>query len=186
MRRAGNKQRHTGPAADVESKNSLSTRLPTSETVQFCGGHKTPASPSTFFNAFLQGGSRRYCSVTSKIRRREFVGSFALSVKRLRGRCVDRRPIVVESKKQAHLIARHCRLQPTERVFRYEERPFHRAVMPPEPNGTSGRIKNSASIWKVEHGPRRFVTRRQKSSICAGLRHPAPTRNFLRDCARIF
>jgi len=184
LRRAGNKQRHTGPAADVESKNSLSTRRPTSETVQFCGGHRRALL--AVFNAFLQGGSRRYCSVTSKIRRREFVGSFALSVKRLRGRCVDRRPIVVESKKQTHLIARHCRLQPTERVFRYEERPFHRAVMPPEPNGTSGRIKNSASIRKVEHGPRRFVTRRRKSSICVGLRHPAPTRNFLRDCVRIF
>jgi hypothetical protein len=36
--------------------------------------------------------------------------------------------------------------------------------MSPELNGTSGRIKNSASVRKVEHGPGRFVTRRRKSS----------------------
>ena len=30
--------------------------------------------------------------------------------------------------------------------------PFHRAVMPPKPNGTSSWIKNSTLIREIEHG----------------------------------
>jgi hypothetical protein len=37
-------------------------------------------------------------------------------------------------------------------VFGYKERPLHRAIMPPKPNGMSSWIKNSALIREIEHG----------------------------------
>jgi hypothetical protein len=87
----------------------------------------------------------------SKIRRYEFIRPFSLP--RVHGhRCrADFCSVCVESEKQARLVARQVRLQAPERFLRYEERPLHRAVMAPEPNGASGRIKNAACVRKVEH-----------------------------------
>ena len=48
----------------------------------------------------------------------------------------------------------HVRLQPLKGLFCYKERPLHRAVMTPEPNGSSGWIENAALIWEIEHGHR--------------------------------
>ena len=64
---------------------------------------------------------------------------------------VDRGPICIKGAKQARLIKRHFRLQPHEGVFSDKERPLHRAVMPPEPHGTPGRIENAAFVRKIEH-----------------------------------
>jgi hypothetical protein len=88
----------------------------------------------------------------SKIRRYEFIGPFSLPRVRGLGCCIDFCSVCVESEKQAGLVARQVRLQSLERFLRYEERPLHRAVVTPEPNGASGRIKNAAWVRKVEHG----------------------------------
>src|SRR5690349_17671021 len=111
--------------------------------------HGTYLSRGTLFNeAGRQRRSQEWLpkihNATSKIRRREFIGRFTLAVKRLRGRRIDRRPIVVESKQQARLIARHGRLQPLERVLRYKERPFHRAVM--AQNRTARRVGSKTRL----------------------------------------
>jgi SAM-dependent methyltransferase len=45
-------------------------------------------------------------------------------------------------------------LQPLKGIFCYKERPLHRAVMTPEPNGSSGWIENAALLRKIEHGHR--------------------------------
>src|ERR1700722_1729661 len=121
----------------------------------------------------------------SEVRHHELVGALALALVRLHGRGVDGGPVSIEGEQQARLMVVHVRLQPLERVFGYKERPLHRAIMTPEPDGTSGRIKYSASVREIEHRSGRFFTRRWRSSIFAGLRHRALTNNSLPDCARI-
>ena len=122
----------------------------------------------------------------SKVSRQEFIGPSPFPLIRLHRRRVDRRPIGVESEKQACLITRHFRLQPHKCVFGHKERPLHRTVMTPEPNRPARRIENSALIWEIEHGPfTALFNRYWKSSIFAGLRHPVPTNNLLLDCVRM-
>jgi hypothetical protein len=76
--------------------------------------------------------------------------------------------MVIKGAKYARLVVSHVRLQPLEGVFSYKERPLHRTVMPPKPNGTSSWIKNSALIREIEHGSLRF-----QSSRHGGWRHQA-------------
>jgi hypothetical protein len=65
----------------------------------------------------------------SEIRRRKFVGSFALPLIRRHCRGVDQGSISIKGEKQICLVARRIRLEPFERIF-------------PKPNGTPCWIEN--------------------------------------------
>jgi hypothetical protein len=60
-------------------------------------------------------------------------------------------PIIIEGAKYARLVVSHIRPQLLESAFCYKEGPFHRAVITPKANGTSGWIKNSALVREIEH-----------------------------------
>ncbi len=64
---------------------------------------------------------------------------------------VDFCSVRIENAKQVRLVVRRVRLHSLECFLGYKERPFHSAVMAPEPNCPSGRIKNAAWIWEIEH-----------------------------------
>ena len=66
----------------------------------------------------------------------------------------------------------HTRLEPFERIFGYKERPLHRAVMPPKPDGTPCWIKNPALVWEADHQFRMTFSRHPISSILSDIRHP--------------
>src|SRR6266568_5666574 len=96
-------------------------------------------------------GSRSACNSISEICRRKFVESFACPFIRLHCRRVDQGSISIKGEKQTCLVARHIRLEPFERIFGYKERPLHRAVMSPKPDGTPCWIKNPALVWEADH-----------------------------------
>src|ERR1700691_3612564 len=84
------------------------------------------------------------CSGPSKILRPEFIEPSSLPFVSGLGYGVDLCPVGVENAKHVRFVARRIRLQSPERLFGHEERPFHRAVMAPEPHRASGGIKNAA------------------------------------------
>jgi len=89
--------------------------------------------------------------------------------------------MVIKGAKYARLVVFHVRLQSLKGVFSYKERPLHRTVMPPKPNGTSSWIKNSALIREIEHGyafpkaRRQFAMRLQQGFTIGGM---GPNRHF--------
>jgi len=99
-----------------------------------------------------QHQSRKSQWTTSEIRRGKLIGSFSLPFIGLYGRGLNRGPVRIEGEKQTRFIGLHIRLQAFERFFSYKERPLHGIVMPPESNGTSGRVEDTALVGKVEHG----------------------------------
>ena len=94
--------------------------------------------------------------ISSKIGSPEFIRVFSFPLIRPHGGYVDCIPMVIKGAKYARLVASHVRLQSLKGLFSYKERPLHRTVMPPKPNGTSSWIKNSALIREIEHGSLRF------------------------------
>ena len=89
---------------------------------------------------------------SSKIGDPEFIRVFSFPLIRPRGCYVDCMSMVIKGAKYARLVVSHVRLQSLKGLFSYKERPLHRTVMPPKPNGTSSWIKNSALIREIEHG----------------------------------
>jgi hypothetical protein len=94
---------------------------------------------------------RAFKRAALKICRRKLVGSLSLPLVCFYCRVLDQCSIKIKSFKQASFIARHVGLQAFERIFAYEERPFHCAVMSPESDGAPGCIKDAASIGEIEH-----------------------------------
>jgi len=79
----------------------------------------------------------------------------------------------IKGEQQALFIALDARLQLFERVFGYKERPLHRAVVSPEPDRTSGLIKDSALVWEIEHWPQRLL---QSALEIQHFRRPSESR----------
>ena len=59
----------------------------------------------------------------------------------------------VEGEQETCLVAIELSLESPERFDSDEERPFHCTVVPPEPNGMSGRVIESALVREREHRP---------------------------------
>ena len=129
--------------------------------------------------------SRESQWTTSEIRRGKLIGSLSLPFIGLYSRGLNRGPVRVEGEKKTRFIAFDIRLQAFERVFSYKERPLHGVVMPPESNGTSSRVEDTALVGKVEHGS---LDLSSVSSCDPAFSQPvgvSPTNNLLPDCDRL-
>jgi hypothetical protein len=71
---------------------------------------------------------------------------------------VDQIAVRIEGAEHAGFIKSHVGLDLFQGVFRDEERSLHGGVVSPKPHGAAGRIKETASIWKIQchdlSGPR--------------------------------
>src|SRR5689334_10152609 len=85
----------------------------------------------------------------SHVSRTELVRAPASLTVKLRGGDEDFSPVHVERCKHAGFALDHGWLDPLQRLCGDEERPFHCAVIAPEPHGAAGRVVTAALIGKV-------------------------------------
>jgi hypothetical protein len=117
---------------------------------------------------------RHPCRKHSEVCVGQIVGAFAATCVDLDRSRLDQVAMGIEDAEEPGLIAPHIGLDPFERIFGYEKRSFHRAVVSPKPHSAPRRVKRPASIGEVQRHRHRSAG--SKPPCSSHVRHSSSQR----------